>query len=216
MKSRIQKSLAVLLTTLVPALTSQAVGFSEYFENGLSQWTGKSHGSHNGVIVADPLNSGRSNVLSFSDFGYGGDIFTALKISNPGPVVISFDYLGLADHLSVPGDFGGFLGVAKSLNPTQEGQDIFWYAGTIDSYPTLLTTLVDDGQWHNYQFTVDGAALGAFRLTLEDFAGSGGSRCDTYFDNIHVTVPNQVPEPTVATLGLISGLAALVMFRRRS
>ncbi|MEK7780683.1 MAG: PEP-CTERM sorting domain-containing protein [Verrucomicrobiota bacterium] len=216
MKSRIQKSLAVMLTILGPALTSQASGFAEDFESGLSQWTGKSGGSHNGLIIADPLSSGRGNVLTFDDFGSGGDLFTALKISNTNSITISFDYLGLADHLSVPGDFGGFLGLAKSLNPKTEGQDIFWYAGTIDSYPSLLTTLVDDGQWHSYQFTVDGAVLGAFRLTLEDFAGSGGSRCDVYFDNICVIpTPTQVPEPSTAMLGLMSGLATLVMFRRR-
>lgn len=201
---------------LALAMPSQAASFTEDFEAGLTQWTGKSGGSHSGVIVADPLNSGRGKVLNFSDFGYGGDIFSSLIASNFGPVVVSFDYLGRADAQSIPGDFGGFLGIAKSLNPVKEGKDIIWYAGTVDSYPSLLTTLADDGLWHSYQFTLDGAALGAFRLTLEDFLGSHGSPCDVFFDNISVApMPTQVPEPSAAALGLMGGLAALMMLRRR-
>jgi len=217
MKSRIRKSLSVLLAAIATALPAQAANFLEDFEGGLAQWTGKSGGSHTGLLIADPLNSGRGQVLSFDHFGYGGDLFSANSISNSGPVTISFDYLGLADHDSVPGDLGGFLGIAYSLTPISEGHDIIWYAGTVDSYPSLLTTLTDDGLWHRYQFTVDGTALGAFRLTMEDFSGSGGSACDVYFDNISViATPEQVPEPTAATLGLIGGLAALLVIRRRN
>lgn len=198
-------------------LPMHAASFAEDFESGLAQWTGKSGGTHSALIVADPLGSGRGNVLTFSKFGYGGDLFSALTISNSGLVSISFDYLGLADHDSIPGDFGGFFGIATSLTPKAEGQDIFWYAGTIDSYPSLLTTLADDGLWHRYEFTVNGSALGAFRLTLEDFVGSAGSPCDVFFDNIMVTqIPTSVPEPTAATMGLLGGLAALLMLRRRS
>jgi len=217
MKSRIQKSVSILSATLALALPLHAANFAEDFESSLAQWTGKSGGSHSGLIVADPLNSGRGNVLSFSDFGYGGDLFSALTISNSGLVTISFDYLGLADYQSKPGDFGGFFGIANSLTPINEGQDIVWFAGTVDSYPSLLTTLADDGIWHRYQFAVNADVLGAFRLTLEDFVGSGGSPCDVYFDNISVVAtPNQVPEPTTATLGLVGGLATLIMLRRRN
>lgn len=217
MKSRIQKSVRILSASFAIALPLHAASFSEDFESGLAQWTGKSGGSSSGLIVADPLHSGRNNVLSFANFGYGGDLFSTVTISNTGLVSISFDYLGRADSQSKPGDFGGFLGIAKSLAPINEGQDIIWYAGTIDSYPSLLTTLADDGLWHHYQFTVDGTALGAFRLVLEDFVGSGGSPCDVYFDNLSVIpTPNQVPEPTTASLGLLGGLAALLVFQRRN
>ncbi len=216
MKSRIQKSVSILSATFALALPLQAANFTDDFESGLAQWTGKSGGGHSGLLVADPLGSGRGNVLTFSSFGYGGDLFSSLTISNSGSVVVSFDYLGLADAHSLPGDLGGFFGIATSLTPVNEGHDIIWYAGTVDSYPSLLTTLTDDGLWHRYQFAVDGDALGAFRLTMEDFVGSAGSPCDVYFDNISVmAITNQVPEPTAATLGLLGGLATLVMLRRR-
>lgn len=212
-----QNLLSLSAAVLASTLPLHAASFAEDFESGLAQWTGKISGAHSALIVVDPLASGRGNVLTFSNFGYGGDLFSALTFSNAGPVYVSFDYLGLADHDSIPGDFGGFFGIATALPPVKEGQDIVWYAGTVDSYPGVQTTLTDDGLWHRYQFTVDGNALGAFRLTLEDFIGSAGSPCDVYFDNISVsTNPNPVPEPTSATIGLLGGLATLVMLRRRS
>lgn len=212
-----EKSLSLIAVVLATTLPTHAASFAEDFESGLAQWTGKLGGASTALTVADPLASGRGQVLTFSNFGYGGDIFSTLTFSNAGPVNVSFDYLGLADHDSITGDFGGFFGIATALPPVAEGQDIVWYAGTIDSYPNLQTTLTDDGLWHRYQFTVDGNALGAFRLTLEDFVGSAGSPCDVYFDNISVTTnPHAVPEPTTAAIGLLGGLATLIMLRRRS
>lgn len=202
---------------LAISLPAHATYLTEDFENGLSLWTSKTGGSHHALLVNDPLNSGRNTVLTFDHFGFGGDLFSSFTISNSGPVTIGFDYLGLADSLSIPGNFGGFLGISKSLKPITEGQDIVWYAGTIDGYPSLQTALIDDNTWHRYEITVDGAAWSSFRLVLEDFSGSGGSACDVYFDNITVNfgTATQVPEPTTAALGLVGGLGALLIMRRR-
>jgi hypothetical protein len=187
----------------------------EDFESGLSQWTGKSGGTHHGIIVADPLASGRGSVLSFSDFNSGGDIFSLSKISLVGPIELSFDYLGLPAPGSVSGDLGGFLGIAYSLHPVAEGSDIIWKAGTIDSYPSLALALVDDGAWHHYSLTLDGTSVGTFRLSLEDYIGSGGNCGDIYFDNIAVASVTPVPEPSVAATTALGLLLALAAVRRR-
>lgn len=199
--------------SLAAGLPAMASGFLDDFESGLGQWTGKAGGVNHGIIVTDPLASGRSNVLSFTGVGYGGDLFSTAPISLTGPAVISFDYLGLAQPDSHPGDLGGFLGIAYSLNPKTEGTDIIWYAGTIDSYPGLLISLADDGLWHHYQIPVNATALGTFRLTVEDFSGSGNNGCDVYFDNISVTSLTAVPEPTSLSLA-VAGAIALIARRR--
>jgi hypothetical protein len=199
------------MVTLAGSLPVGAAAFMEDFESGLNQWTGKAGGSHSGVIVADPLNSGRGNVLSFSNLAYGGDIFTTQIFSISGPVVISFEYLGLAKPGSVPGDLGGFLGIARQLDPGPTGEGNIWYAGTQDDYPDLTVLLVDDGAWHRYEFVLDGAAVGCFHLILEDFGGSGGISGDAYFDNISVAVP----EPTMGGLVMIGAFVSLAARRCR-
>lgn len=202
------------VAVLTGALPTRAAGFMDDFESGLGKWTGKDGGAHHGIIVTDPLASGRGGVLSFSDFGSGGDIFSLNQISISGSFELSFDYLGLPASGSVPGNLGGFLGIAYSLHPVAEGTDVIWYAGTIDSYPGLLIPLADDGVWHHYSVTLDGTALGAFRLTLEDYVGSGGNCDDSYFDNITLTSVTPVPEPSVAATTLLGLLLAFVAVRR--
>jgi hypothetical protein len=185
------------------------------FGSGLGQWVGRAGGGHSGVTVLDPLNSGRGQVLSFTDFASGGDLFTSARIKCDDLFTLSFDYLGLARPGSVPGDLGGFLGISTSLNPMNEGQDIFWLAGTIDSYPGLLIPLLDDGLWHRYELDLDGRTLGAFRITMEDYGGSGGNCGDIYFDNLLVQCKNTpVPEPSAAVL-LLVGLAGAAWRRKQ-
>lgn len=198
-----------LATATIPC---QALGpFWEDFENGLGQWTGRAGGPHTGAIVADPLASGRGNVLYFTTLSSGGDTFLSSPITLSGPITVSFDYLGLPALGGTPGDLGGFMGAVYSLTATTLGTDLFWYAGTQDSYPGLLVNLVDDGAWHGYSFQLNASAMPAFHLMLEDFIGSGGVACDAYFDNISVA---PVPEPSVAGLGLLSAVL-LAAGRRR-
>ncbi len=200
--------LIISATVLLPAMLPAAIpGFSEDFESGLSQWTGRAGGSHSGQIVADPLASGNGGVLNFTSLSGGGDMFASSALSLSGPIEISFDYLGLPALGGVPDDLGGFLGIAYSLNPTADGVDIFWYAGT-QHYPGLAINLVDDGLWHRYSFQLNASALPPFHLILEDYSGSGGVAGDALFDNIIVT---PVPEPTAFSL---AALAALLAARR--
>jgi hypothetical protein len=176
-------------------------GFNEDFEGTLAQWTGSSGGGGgSGLIVQDPLSSGRGNVLTFGTIVGGGDIFTSIAIHLTGPVEVGFDYLGLPERGGVPGDLGGFLGITYTLTPNIEGVDHFWYASTVNGYPGLLVDLADDGAWHRYSFQLDADAMPAFHLMMEDFIGSGGVAQDVFFDNINVT---PVPEPAImALLGL--------------
>ena len=218
MKKNFQNTfnLAVGFVLLTAPFRLVATGFTEDFEGGLNQWTGQGGGAHHGILVDDPLASGRGSVLTFSQVDVGGDLFTDQKISLHGPVLLSFDYLGLARPSSNPGDLGGFLGISYSLNPVADGQDIFWHAGTDENYPGLLAPLIDDGQWGRYEIIFDANQYGGFRLTLEDWAGSGNCAGDSYFDNISVVAAtNPVPEPTVAALIGIASLA-LINSRRRS
>lgn len=219
MKRPFQTSVGIVagITLMAGGLSAGAAGFSEDFEGGLGQWTGKYGGSHSGMIVADPLSSGRGSVLTFSDVTYGGDIFTAYPILFSGSTVISFDYLGLAIPCSTPGDLGGFLGTALTLNPVNEGADHIWYAATKNNYPGLAVSLADDGAWHRYQICIEGESFGSFRLMMEDFVFSGGGSGDVYFDNISVTsTSNSVPEPTAASLAILGALAAALRRRQCS
>ncbi len=60
--------------------------FFDDFESGsLSQWVGLNGGANHGLIVADPR-AGHlgNNVLTFTQLGSGGDIFTAASFPSPG------------------------------------------------------------------------------------------------------------------------------------
>lgn len=176
-------------------------GFYEDFEGSLAQWTGKGGGSHSGQTVLDPLASGQGAVLRFNSLSFGGDILTSSPIALSGTIQISFDYLGLPELGGTPGDLGGFLGIAYSLDAVTDGVDLFWYAGTQNSYPGLLVDLADDGAWHHYSFQLNADAMPPFRLMLEDYSGSGGVPADVLFDNISVVM---VPEPASASLLMLS------------
>lgn len=219
MKRLFQTSVGIVvgITLSAGGLTANAAGFSEDFESGLGQWTGKYGGSHSGIIVADPLSSGHGSVLTFSDVTYGGDIFTADPILFSGSTVVRFDYLGLTTPCDTADDSGGFLGTTLTLNPVNEGEDHIWYAATRNNYPGLAVLLADDGAWHRYQICIEGESFGSFRLMMEDFIFSGGGPGDVYFDNISViSLSNPVPEPAAASLAIIGALAAALRRRQCS
>jgi hypothetical protein len=202
--------LAAAALMLSGSLASATTLFFDDFEAGLGQWTGKSGGPHHGVVVADPLNPS-NDVLTFTALNSGGDIYsTATPLGAAGDYVLSFDYLGLEQPGSVPGDLGGFVGFSEGL-PDNHG----WYAGTQDSYPGLTTLLADDGAWHHYTVILHNPTNDPLHVMLEDFEGSFGVPGDAYFDNIRFEDSTPaVPEP--ATLALVgSGLAGLALRRRR-
>jgi hypothetical protein len=183
--------------------------FSEDFESDLSAWTGKSGAAHNGVIVADPLNSD-NRVLTFTAVNSHGDIFTLDSFSLiPGQkYTVSFDFLGLVTQAS--GGSGGFAGLSEGLPGSH-----MWYYGT-NTTSGAAPVLVDDRQWHHYEyeFTSPVKDFDAFHLMFEDFwsGSSGGIAGDAYFDNITLRV---VPLPGAALLGALGlGLAGWRLRRR--
>src|SRR5205814_9854740 len=105
-----------------------------------------------------------------------GDIFSAAPISvtdSHQQYIVSFDYLGLAQAGSVPGNLGGFLGLAASVDDWEQGR--YWLAGTDASgiNTSVGVKLTDDGAWHHYDIDVTSfvqqAGLTEIHLMLEDW-----------------------------------------------
>ena len=171
-----------------------AVLFEDKFESGnLDQWTGDVHGPHHGQIVADPLKAG-NRVLTFTELDANGDVFSAAPIwlkEGNRQYIVSFDYLGLAQPGSLPGNLGGFLGIATSVDLWQEGR--FWLGGTDPSgiNTAMGVQLEDDGAWHHYEIDitplVEQEAITEVHLMVEDWRDIGGVPGDVYFDNIQLT-----------------------------
>lgn len=144
------------------------VVFSENFERGLSQWTGKDGGAHHARIVPDPLQGDRA--LAFTKLNEGGDIFSRPIPS--GRYTLSFDYLGLPQLGGVRGNLGGFIGYSISDSHV-------WLGGTGSGYDDLLP---DTGKWE--RVTIKFEVNQPFRLMLEDYEKSEGVPGDALFDNI--------------------------------
>ena len=90
------KSIVFFLCGCAYATASNAIGvFADDFESGLSAWTGKSGGAHNGVIVQDPIRK-NNKVLTFNNLTSAGDIFsvTQFALDTRYSYIISFEYLG--------------------------------------------------------------------------------------------------------------------------
>lgn len=185
--------------------------FMDDFESGLGQWTGKSGGAHNGVIVPDPLRPG-NNCLTFTDLNTDGDIFATpdgLTLIPGQLYTLSLEYLGQASPESSPDDFGGYAGLADDLIPT----NVHWIYATADLDADI--PLVDDDEWHGYSFDfiwdpsfVSGVD-DVVQIVLMDSLFSGGRPADAFFDNILLT-----PEPAGATLGILM-LGVVAISRRR-
>lgn len=195
--------------------------FQEDFSSDLSAWTGKGGGAHAGQIVDDPLRPG-NRVLSFTGTDYSGNIFNTTAIpagGGGGRVILTFDYLGLAQPASVPGNLGGFLGVSQELNPV--ANSAAWIAGTqLDAVNGLGRTgieIADDGLWHSYSIDLTAMLtdnnIPFFRLMLEDWRDAGGVAGDVYFDNLVVA---KVSDGLgLASAGLGSGALLLLLARMR-
>jgi hypothetical protein len=201
----------MVITTLVisatAAMAQADVVFSDDFESGLGLWTGKNGRAHSGVIVDDPF-GGLNSVLSFKGLKAGGDMFTqnAFSLNSEQSYRISFDYLGLATERTRVGDSGGYVGFSVGTPSRHSWQ---WATGSVSGADDVL---IDDGQWHSYEFDFTTADLGIgpdVRLMLEDFSGSRGVSGDAFFDNFAIAA---VPTPGTAALLGIGGFVAL---RRR-
>lgn len=118
--------------------------FNDAFEGGLAKWVGKGLGSHSGLIVQDPLYE-TNHVLTFAHAEGSGDVFSGPFLIPRGAMFeLEFDYLGLVGS----DDRGGFIGLAQNT-PGRHG----WLAGS-DSASGGGNILIDDGEWHHYQFRI--------------------------------------------------------------
>jgi hypothetical protein len=220
-------SVAILyVCVLASCLSSEAYGsvlFSDDFESGISDWEGK-NGTHNGIIASDPSVSG-NKCLAFTAVTGGGDIYTkSAFLSSDDSYILSFDYYAADANAG-----GGYIGFSK---------DIAWNGhGWLTSNNSVL---VGSGSWDHYsmEFTAGGATVvingGApvtieywddwfnpgfaagtpIHLMLEDFSGTPG---DAFFDNIVLSGPNAVPEPSaLAIWSLLLSLGGIsCVWRRR-
>jgi len=208
MNSNSRIMLGALALASVAGASHADIVFSEDFESGLSLWSGKNGGAHHGEIVNNPL-GGLNNVLTFDGLNYAGDIFTddLIELQSDQSYRFSFDYLGLATDRSRISDTGGYIGFSGISTGSHSWH---WATGSVSGASDVL---VDDGQWHSYEFDFTTADLGvgdSVRLMIEDFSGSGGVSGDAFFDNLEIAT---VPGPATAVLLGVGG--ALVIRRRR-
>lgn len=201
--------------------------FSDDFESGLGQWQQAPLFGPHGIIVNDPLNPG-NKVLSFRRPGLGGSVFSTDLIQSSGSYTLSFDYLGLPTQGSRAGNLGGFVGYTHSVFPLLQ----HWLGGTIDAPSFFVNggtmpdlSLIDNGQWNSYTLVfnalgwiTDDGAGGALpiRLTLQDWAGSGLTTRDAFFDNVSLRATHAVSEPGSMALVGLALMAAGAATRRRA
>ena len=217
------RGIGLAMVTLLGAASLDAqVIFSDDFENGLIQWVGKNGGAHNGVVVADPLDA-TNTVLTFTGLSGAGDVYsTELAVDDDAVYELWFDYLGLAQEGSPPGNYGGYIGVSDQ---TPGYGDLIctceFFGGTITDVGQVPWTppqveLIDDGTWHSYAIPFQPFQLndfvptnGTIRVMVEDWNGGGlvptGVPGDAYFDNIRVVRLAPVPVE-MSTWGAIKTL----------
>ncbi len=197
--------LKVIGLLLLASSANAGLLFQDDFEGDLSQWTGKGGGAHDGEIVIDPLNAA-NKVLTFGTTEAAGEIFTVDSFDPASDTfVLSFRYLGTCQN----NDCGGYMGYSNAF----PGAHSWHYAtGTVSGAADVL---IDDGTWHDYEFTL--ASAGDLHIMLEDFVGATAPSVgrDAFWDDIKLSDGvAAVPEP--ATFGLIGfGLLALGLARRR-
>jgi len=207
MNTRSIVSIALLGLVGAAGAASGDVVFSDNFESGLGQWTGKNGGGHKGILIADPLRD-NNTVLGFSGLTSAGDLFMAdpILLDSGQNYRISFEYLGLAQAKSDLFNTGGYVGFSVDTPGLHRWK---WATGNVSGASDVL---IDDGQWNAYEFDFNAADLGigsSVRLMLEDFVGSKGRSDDAYFDNFRITT---VPTPGAAVL---LGMGGLLAIRRR-
>lgn len=199
---------AITAAAIAANAANADVLFSDDFESGLGQWTGKDFGAHHGVLVIDPFDN-QNTALSFSALNAAGDIFSSdvLTLDPNETYKLSFDYLGLQNLFAPNDNTGGYVGFSVDAPGSHSWH---WATGSVSNASDVL---IDDGQWHSYDFeftTADLAIGNSVRLMLEDFSGSAGTFGDAYFDNITVG-PATIPAPSAFAL---LGLGGLLTTRR--
>lgn len=215
---------------LVLAITSnQCAGaiqvfFDDFEDDDLSSWVGKDGGNHSGEIVLDPL-APSNHVLTFSGLSSAGDVFSRkIEIIRGLQYVLEFDYLGIPGS-GVPGDLGGFIGIAEATPGAHRWLDSTSSPGSGSENDSFI----DDGIWRTYTVTFDpfdenrpallnnGLPLNpsdsTIRIMLEDFSYSQGVAGDVFFDNIRLSA-SEVPEPNSALIW-ISALLFVIGSRLR-
>jgi hypothetical protein len=207
LKGEIMNRLTVIALVLLVAgyctASHAASVFFDDFEGDLSQWTGKSGGSHHGQIVEDPLDPSNS-VLNFTETVAGGDIFQSPGLSTVpgGKMLLSFDYFG--ESKTGDPDGGGFIGIASASDASH-----VWLAGTNTTSgadPILKAT----DAWEHHEIFFD-ARYSTSRVMIEDFVDPARN---AYFDNVRLA---SVPFPAAAWggLALLGGMGGVAGLRRK-
>ncbi len=192
-------ALALVSSVALGGQRAYADSFSDDFESGLSQWTGRYGGGHTGELATDPKD-GSNTALRFSAVKGGGDLFTK-ELFSAGEYTLRFDYLGTSGD----DDSGGFVGISRDYY--SKAHNSMWLFATASGPSWPQDVLIDDGTWHSYSFIID--APWDFHIMLED---NRGVARDAWFDNFSLTA---TPEPTSVLLVALGVLGVALVRRRR-